>query len=194
MPKTEVPLDRALRLIAHGPVTLLTTEAHERPNIATCSWLMPVAPAPPLVAVSLSADGLTRRNLDAVGEFVINIPPRALGREVHFCGLASGREVRKERETGLRLEQAGKVRAPWIHECMGHLECAAREARAHGSHVLYVAEVLLAVADDLLFDEGWITDDVRARSLHHLGGSLYTSVGRRVVIDVGRPVDWPSGG
>ena len=94
MPREEIPLSRALRLIAHGPVTLLTTEVRGTPNIAACSWLMPVCLDPPTIALSLDAGSLSRRNLEQRGEFALNIPSRRLAREVHFCGLVSGKDVR----------------------------------------------------------------------------------------------------
>jgi flavin reductase (DIM6/NTAB) family NADH-FMN oxidoreductase RutF len=193
MAKIEIPLPRALRLIAHGPVVLLTSESRGVPNIAACSWLTPACASPPLVAVSLGAGTLTRRLVDERGEFVLNVPPRALAGQVHYCGLVSGRDARKDRETGLRLEPAGRVRAPVLSDCIGHLECGVREGRPLGDHVLYVAEILLAVAEEGLFDEAWNTDDERARTLHHLGGAFYTSPGPRVEVDPRRPVGWPGG-
>ncbi|MGH9796910.1 MAG: flavin reductase family protein, partial [Candidatus Polarisedimenticolia bacterium] len=78
MAKGELGLSLALRLIAPGPVTLITTEDRGIPNLATCAWVMPVCERPPVVAVSLSAGALTRRNLEERGEFVLSIPPRSL--------------------------------------------------------------------------------------------------------------------
>ena len=74
--------------------------------------------------------------------------------------------------------------------CVGHLECVVRDARPVGHQVLYLAEVVLALAEGDLFDETWNTDDERARTLHHLGGDLYTSPGRRVPIDLQRVPAW----
>jgi flavin reductase (DIM6/NTAB) family NADH-FMN oxidoreductase RutF len=190
MAKVEIPLSRALRLIAHGPVVLLTSEARGVPNIAACSWVMPACASPPILALSLGAGTLSRRMVDDRGEFALNIPPRSLAGQVHYCGVVSGRDARKERETGLRLEPSGRVRAPLLSACIGHLECTVREARPLGDHVLYLAEVVLAVAEEGLFDEAWNTDDDRARTLHHLGGAFYTSPGRRVEVDPRRPVIW----
>ncbi len=190
MAKIEIPLARSLRLIAHGPVTLVTTESRGVPDLAACSWLTPVAADPPTVALSLEPGSLTRRNVDERAELVINVPPRSLARETHFCGRVSGRDVRKDRETGLRLSPAGKVRAPLVEACIGHLECVVRDARPVGDHVLYLAEVVLALAERDLFDESWNVDDERARTLHHLGGDFYTSPGRRVIVDPRRAVPW----
>jgi flavin reductase (DIM6/NTAB) family NADH-FMN oxidoreductase RutF len=190
MAKGELGLSLALRLIAPGPVTLITTEDRGIPNLAAGAWVMPVCERPPVVAVSLSADRLTRRNLEERGEFVLSIPPRSLLRETHFCGTVSGRVARKERETGLRLEGAGKVRAPLVAAAIGHLECRVVETRPVGDHVVFFAEVVLAIVDESLFDGAWNTDDVRARTLHHLGGDLYASTGRRVTADPRRPVEW----
>ncbi|HEU4401980.1 MAG TPA: flavin reductase family protein, partial [Candidatus Polarisedimenticolia bacterium] len=142
------------------------------------------------LALSLGSGSVTRRNLEDRGEFVVNVPPRRLASETHFCGQVSGRDVRKERETGLRLEPAGKVRAPLLSDCIGHLECVVRDARPVGDQILFLAEVVLALAESGLFDETWNTDDERARTLHHLGGDAYTSSGRRVIIAPERAISW----
>jgi flavin reductase (DIM6/NTAB) family NADH-FMN oxidoreductase RutF len=188
--KRDIPLAQALRLIAHGPVTLIATESRGIPNLAACARAMPVADRPPTIAVSLAASSLTRRNLEERGEFALSIPGRILAPETHYCGLVSGRDARKERETRLRLEPAGRVRAPHVVACIGHLECRVLEARPVGESVLYLAEVVLAIADETLFDETWNTDDERARALHHLGGNAYTSDARRVLIEPHRTIDW----
>jgi flavin reductase (DIM6/NTAB) family NADH-FMN oxidoreductase RutF len=190
MSKDEVPLARALRLIAHGPVTLIATESRGTPNLAACARVMPVSSPPPVVAVSLEAASLTRRLVEERGEFTLNVPPRSLARETHYCGSVSGRDVRKDREAGLHLEPGGRVRAPLVRECIAHLECRVLDARPVGGHVLFLAEVVLAVADGTLFDETWNTDDERARTLHHLGGEAYTSAGPRVFVDPRRRVAW----
>ena len=188
MSKVEMPLERALRLIAPGPVTLLTTESRGVANIAACSWVAPVSFAPPMLAVSLEPASLSRRNLEDRGEFVLNVPGRALARQTHFCGKVSGRSVRKDREAELTFEEAGRVRVPIIVECIGHLECVVRESHPAGDHIVYFAEVVLAVAEAGLFDEAWICDDERAKTLHHLGGDFYTSAGPRMVVDPRRGV------
>ncbi|HEU4400945.1 MAG TPA: flavin reductase family protein, partial [Candidatus Polarisedimenticolia bacterium] len=81
MGKIEIPLSRSLRLIAPGPVTLLTSESHATPNIAACSWAVPISFAPPMIGLSLEPDSLTRRNVEESGEFVLNVPPRALAQQ-----------------------------------------------------------------------------------------------------------------
>jgi flavin reductase (DIM6/NTAB) family NADH-FMN oxidoreductase RutF len=190
MAKREIPLTLALRLIAHGPVTLIATEHRGLPNLAACARVMPVTDRPPTLAVSLAAASLTRRNVEERGEFALSIPGRSLAPETHYCGQVSGRDRRKERETGLRLEPAGRVRAPLVAACIGHLECRVLDARPVGDAVLYLAEVVLAIADETLFDQTWNTDDVRARALHHLGGDAYTSDGRRVIVEPHRSLEW----
>ena len=193
MPKIEIPLETCLRMIAHGPVTLITTETNGVPNVAACSWIMPAAADPPRLALSLRTDSLTRSAIDSRGEFVVNIPPRRLARAVDFCGRVSGRDVHKAREAGLRLEPGGRVRAPWVSEAIGHLECTARQAHDLGGHVLVVAEVVLAAAEARLFDDAWITEDPEGRTVHHLGANHYASIGRRIEVDAKRPFDWPPG-
>jgi flavin reductase (DIM6/NTAB) family NADH-FMN oxidoreductase RutF len=185
MRKEEIPPREALGLLEPSPLVLVTTEVRGNPNVSTCSWVMPAGPAPPTVALSLSPESLTRRNVEERGEFILNIPGRGLAREVAFCGGVSGAEVRKIRECGLRLEPGGKVRAPILTDCLAHLECSVLEARGAGGNVLYTAEIILAVAGRDLFvaGRGWNLENLEARFLLHLGGPCYASPDRVMELD-----------
>ncbi len=57
------------------------------------------------------------------GEFVINVPPQELKRQIYFCGFHSGRDVDKFKETGLTPLPARHVDVLIIAECVAHIEC-----------------------------------------------------------------------
>ena len=50
------------------------------------------------------------------GEFVINLTTEELAFATDYCGVKSGRDVDKFKETGLTREKAEKVKAPMIAE------------------------------------------------------------------------------
>jgi flavin reductase (DIM6/NTAB) family NADH-FMN oxidoreductase RutF len=75
--------------------------------------------------------------------------------------------------TGLHPTSARQVEAPWIEECLAHLECGVVDVVPVGDHELFVAQVLVAWADDEAFVEGWLPEQERGRLLHHLGGPRY---------------------
>jgi flavin reductase (DIM6/NTAB) family NADH-FMN oxidoreductase RutF len=191
MSKEEIPLRSALELLEPSPLVLVTTELRGNPNVSTCAWVMPACPEPPMVAISLPREGVTRRNIEESGEFILNIPGRRLAREAAYCGSVSGRDVRKWKECGLKLEPGGRLKAPLLSDCIAHLECRATDSLPLGGQVLIVAEIVLVVAERGLFEpgRGWNLEDPAARFLLHLGGSCYTSPDRVVEVD---PMRWPA--
>src|SRR6185295_8115177 len=65
-----VPLRRAYKLINHGPTTLITTAHGDRRNVMTAAWVMAIDYDPAKIVAVIAADTLTRRLVEASGEFV----------------------------------------------------------------------------------------------------------------------------
>ena len=53
------------------------------------------------------------------GEFVINLTTEELAHATDYCGVKSGRDVDKWKETGLTPEPAEQVNCPMIAEVTG---------------------------------------------------------------------------
>lgn len=188
--KEEIPLSMANRLINHGPVVLVTSERKGQPNVMAAAWQTPVSGEPPLVALSISPERYSHRLIMDSGQLVVNVPPRELVREVYYCGSVSGKDTDKFAETGLIPTVPGKVRPPHIKECIAHLECEVQQSLEVGDHILFIARVVLAVVEKELFDEYWVVDNPRAKSVHHLGGPMFTCPDRRVEVNYYRKVEW----
>lgn len=171
--KKEVPLDLAYRLINHGPVVLVSTFYKGRPNVCTAAWVTPVDSA--LLAVVISSENYSFRCIKGTGEFVINIPNRALVKKVIACGSVSGEHCDKFLKFGLTPLPARKVGSPLVGECIGHLECRVirGEKRLARKYDLFLADVVAASAERGLFRRMWNLGDPRARTLHHLGGKAF---------------------
>ena len=171
--KREIPLDLAYRLINHGPVVLVSTFYRGRPNVCTAAWVTPVDSA--VLAVVISNENYSFRCIKGTGEFVINIPNRALVKQVIACGSESGEHCDKFAKFGLTPLPARKVSAPLIGECIGHLECRVipGEERLARKYDLFLAKVVAAAAERGLFRRTWNVSDTRAHTLHHLGGKAF---------------------
>jgi flavin reductase (DIM6/NTAB) family NADH-FMN oxidoreductase RutF len=171
--KKEIPLDMAYRLINHGPVALVSTFYKERPNVCAAAWVTPLDSA--LLAVVISDENYSFRCIKGTGEFVLNIPNRALVKKVVGCGSVSGEQCDKFSKFGLTPLPARKVRAPLVGECIGHLECRVvrGEERLAKKYNLFIARVVAAAAERGLFRRMWNVRDPRARTLHHLGGNAF---------------------
>src|SRR5439155_1441902 len=132
---------QAHRLIAPGPVTLVTSFYRGDMNVMTASWLSPVSYRPVLVGLNVHLANLTNELIRRGEEFSINIPSADLLRQVRYCASVSGRDQSKLTVAGLREEGPHLVRPVLIEACIAHLECAVVEAVTTGDHTLFVGEV-----------------------------------------------------
>ena len=60
---------------------------------------------------------------------MINLTTEELAFATDYCGVKSGRDVDKFKETGLTREKAEKVKAPMIAEAPVSIECKVKEIR-----------------------------------------------------------------
>jgi len=180
--KVEVPLSRARRLINPGPVVLVTAKYKGTVNVMTAAWTTPISGDPPLVGVAINHGSFTHDLIAKSEQFALNVPGRGLAEKVKLCGTLSGRDVNKFEEASLMPLTAREVEAPLVEECLGHLECAVVEAHSLGDHTLFVGQVVAAWAEEGAFEETWLLEDEEARPLHHLGGTYYGVLEKRIKV------------
>lgn len=136
------------------PAVLVTSRHGEgEPNIITIAWTGVMNNNPPMVYVAVQPSRHSHRLIKESGEYVINIPSADLAKIVDYCGVVSGRDVNKFRETGLTPLAASQVKAPLIKECPVNLECKVREVLSLGSHDVFIGEVVAVHFDKDVLDE-----------------------------------------
>lgn len=179
--RIDVPLPKAYLLLNHGPVTLVSSQHGARSNVMAASWAMPLDFEPPKVVVVIDRNTLTRQLVDASGEFVVNVPPRALADRVVGVGSVTGREIDKWSRFGLATLPARRVAAPLVDGCIAWLECRVLPERpTEQKYDLFIAEVVAASADDRVFSGGrWHFDDEALRTIHYVAGGEFFSIGTR---------------
>lgn len=179
--KARVPLDRFNRLINHGPVTLVSSRDEERrPVLMACAWTMPCRRTPPTVALAIGEGSHTGQVIRRVGKLVVNVPGAWQLESVSICGSQSGADTDKWKAANLTPRDGRVVAAPWVVECIGHLECVLAEGweDVHARCGILLAEVRAAWADEASFADGrWLVEHGRGHTLHHLGGSFFTAPG-----------------
>jgi flavin reductase (DIM6/NTAB) family NADH-FMN oxidoreductase RutF len=95
-----------------------------RPNVMTIGWGCPgIIWGKPVFVVLVRPSRFTFQNLEATGEFVVNVPRDDMHETCLYCGTESGRDVDKFAERGLDIVEAERVRAPLIGQCVRHYEC-----------------------------------------------------------------------
>ncbi len=174
-----VELSKAYLLLNHGPVTLVSSAAGGKRNVMAASWAMPLDFAPPKVAVVIDKSAYSRELIEASGEFVLNIPCRAIAGQVLAVGSCCGRSEDKFSQSGLSVEPASIVGAPLVGGCVAWLECKViPEAHNEQRYDLFLAEVLAAWADPRVFSGGrWHFPNDDLRTLHYLAGGNFIASG-----------------
>jgi flavin reductase (DIM6/NTAB) family NADH-FMN oxidoreductase RutF len=176
--KKELAIRDALRMLSPGPVSLVTTMYRDQPNIMTAAWTMPLSLNPTKIAFAVHPTRLTHEFISKTEMFTINIPNLELLGAVHLCGLKTGRETDKFDQTGLTPMEATTIEAPFIDECVGHIECVVEERLTLGDHDLFVGQVQAVSAVTEAFNTFWDVAADAGRLLHHLGADRYAGLGR----------------
>lgn len=135
------------------PSVMVSCGTMENSNIITVGWTGIVNTDPPMTYVSIRKSRFSHQIIRETGEFVINLTSADLTRWCDYCGVKSGRNVDKFKETGLTKEKCQVVRAPMIAESPLNLECVVKEVKELPSHDMFLAEIVSVHIDERLIDE-----------------------------------------
>ena len=162
------------------PVVMVSAADKEgRDDIITVAWAGTVCTNPPMVSISIRPERYSYHMIRETGEFVINLTTEELAFATDYCGVKSGRDVDKFKETGLPREKAEKVKAPMIAEAPVSIECKVKEIRELGSHHMFIAQVAAVHADEKYMDEKNRFDLNRARPIVYSHGE-YLGTGKKL--------------
>ena len=112
MNKPEYILLPPSTLLSPTPVVLVSSadpKQPEKPDMVTVAWAGTVNSEPPMVSVSLRKDRWSHGLITASGEFVVNLVDEKMARALDFCGVRSGRDTDKAKETGLSYIPADRM-------------------------------------------------------------------------------------
>lgn len=160
-------------------VMVSVTDGKGQDDIITVAWTGTICTNPPMVYISVRPSRFSHHMLMETGEFVINLTTEKLTRATDYCGVRSGRDVDKFKETGLTREKAEFVKAPMIKESPVSIECRVTEVKKLGSHDIFLAEVLAVHADEEYMDENNRFDLNRARPMVYSHGE-YLGLGKKL--------------
>lgn len=123
-----------------------------KPNLITVAWAGTVCTNPPMLSISVRPERYSYGIIKATGEFAVNMPTVKQVKATDWCGVVSGRDCDKFKETGLTPAPALKVRCPIVLECPVNIECRVVQTLELGSHDLFLAEVVAVQVSAELFD------------------------------------------
>jgi len=127
-----------------------------RTNIVTIAWTGTICTNPAMLYISVRPERYSYDMIKESGEFVLNLTTEALAKATDYCGVRSGRDVDKWKETGLTKGKANELSySPIIEECPVNIECKVTEVKELGSHHMFLAEVVsVQVSDEYLNESG----------------------------------------
>jgi len=190
------PSTRAARLnyhfmtsaIAPRPIAWVTTvdPATGVVNAAPFSFFQAVSADPMVVMLAIlrHSDGRpkdTVRNIRSTGEFVVNVSPKALAKEMVQTSGEYGPEVSELDEVGLGTAPSRKVKPPRIASSPVHFECRLQQeipVGRDGATSLILGEVVHVAADDAVLDARGNVDPAKLSLLGRLGGQEYVDTER----------------
>lgn len=140
------------------PAVMVTCGSGEEANIITIAWTGIINSDPPITYVSVRKSRHSHKLISESGEFVINLTTEELAKATDYCGVKSGRDVNKIKDTGLTFEPAKEVSCPMIAESPVNLECKVIEVKEYPTHDMFIAEIVRVHADEALYDK---TDRIR---------------------------------
>jgi flavin reductase (DIM6/NTAB) family NADH-FMN oxidoreductase RutF len=88
-----VPLDKAYRLMNHGPTVLVSATHGGVSNVMAAAWACVLDFTPPKVTVVLDKATATRGLIEASGQFALQLPTRAMASMTTGVGTDSAHTV-----------------------------------------------------------------------------------------------------
>lgn len=182
-----VALDKAYRLLNHGPTVLVSARHDAQDNVMAAAWSMPLDFDPPKVAVVLDKSTWTRALVESSGRFALSVPTVGLAAMTVGVGTDSARQVadklarhgvhgwRPEDDPDAPLLVAG---------CAAWLLCdVCVEPHNQQAHDLFIGVVRAAWADERVFSGGrWHFEQApqALRTLHYVAGGQFYATGESV--------------
>ena len=140
-------------LTAPLPPTLVSCGTLENPNVLTIAWTGILNTKPPRTYISVRPSRYSYDIIKKSGEFVINLPPSSIVKELDWCGIRTGRCVDKIKECKLEIIASHSVSAPTVANCPVSLECKVIDVMEMESHHIFIADIVNVSADTSIIDE-----------------------------------------
>ncbi len=177
-----VDLQKAYRLINHGPTVLVSARHKGVDNVMAAAWACALDFAPPKLTVVLDKSSRTRAMIEQSGTFVIQVPTVAQAKLTHTLGtLSLATMPNKLKISGVELFRIEGHELPFVAGCSAWLACKLiPEPHNQQTYDLFIGEVVGAWADTRVCDNGrWHFEDADPawRSLHHVAGGNFYAIG-----------------
>lgn len=194
-PASTAPLDNYKLLIGAivpRPIAFVSTiSAAGHRNLAPFSFFNAICGEPPIIcfATGFRVPGKdTYLNVQATGEFVVNIAGEEIAEQMNLCSGDYPHEVDEFEVSGLTPVPSDLVRPPRVGEARFSMECKLSQivevsSRPRGGSLI-IGEVVRFHVDDAIV-QNFRIDAGKLRAIGRMGGSEYARTGDR--FEMARP-------
>ena len=159
-------------------------------NLAPHSFYTVASVSPPIVQFTSVGEKDSLRNIEARGEFVVNLTPAWLFEEVNATGTDFPAEISEFDAVGLTREPSTTVEPPRVKESPVALECRLHQTLPMGDCILVFGEVTHAAVSAEVLDGSHPQMDL-LEPLARLGRNEWGTTGPIREIRRIRAADWP---
>jgi flavin reductase (DIM6/NTAB) family NADH-FMN oxidoreductase RutF len=140
----------------------------ENRNLITVAWTGTICTNPAMLSISVRPERHSHTIISEEKEFTVNLTTTDMARATDWCGVKSGRDFDKWKETGLTPVRGVKNSCFYVGESPLAIECRVKDVIRLGSHDMFIAEVL-----DVLADSRWINPETGAFDARSAGLMAY---------------------
>ena len=181
-----VDLEKAYRLINHGPTALVSARYAGVDNVMAAAWVCGLDYAPPKLTVVIDRNTKTRELVEKSGAFVIQVPTAAQVRLTSEVGSTTLlRQPDKLERAGVSFFEIDGRDLPFVAGCAAWLACkVVPEPHNQDAYDLFIGDVVGAWSDIRAFKDGrWLfeTADPAWRSVHHVAGGHFYAIGEALI-------------
>ena len=166
-------------LLAPVPAVLVSCGNGERDNLITIGWTGICSTHPPKLYISVRPERFSYEIIKQSGEFCVNLPTARMVRALDWCGVRSGKDYDKFKETKLTKADSVAVSCKSVAECPMTLECKVDKVIPLGSHDMFIADIVAVTVDEEIVDEKGRLMLEKADMLAYLHGD-YFSLGKKI--------------
>lgn len=159
-------------------------------NLAPHSFFTVACVAPPVLQFTSVGRKDSLRNVEATGEFVINLAPEPLFEQINASATDFPSDADEFAEVGLEREPSLRVAPPRVAASPVALECELLDTISFGDSTVVFGEVVLAAIEDSVLVDGH-PEIERLRPLARLGRNQWSSIGEVRRINRIKHADWP---
>ncbi|HUR75265.1 MAG TPA: flavin reductase family protein [Sporichthya sp.] len=178
-------------VVVPRPIAWVATRSPEGlDNLAPHSFFTVSCVQPPILQFTSVGRKDSLRNVEATGEFVINLAPEPLFEQINATGTDFPPEISEFSAVGLTPEPSAKVRPSRVAESPVALECRLHSTVELGDSTLVLGRVVHAVADEAVIVDGLPAIEL-LRPLSRLGRNQWGGPPPVLSINRIRFSDWP---